>query len=53
MTTPTSGATLQDRFAESILQSLQEIAPKVMQGRNLIIQLLVILCGAVLWHLTD
>ncbi len=25
------GATLQDRFAESILQSLQEIAPKVMQ----------------------
>jgi len=30
MTYPT-GATLQDRFAESIIQSLQEIAPKVMQ----------------------
>lgn len=31
MTFP-SAATLQERFAESILQSLQEVAPKVMDG---------------------
>jgi NADP-dependent alcohol dehydrogenase len=49
MTVKTS-ATLQDRFAESILQTLQEIAPKMMEDEfDYDAQL--ILCGVVPWRL--
>ena len=47
MTVKTS-ATLQDRFAESILQTLQEIAPKMME-EEFDYDSMLILCGVVPW----